>query len=112
MTNWIKIGHLDEADCDFTSYDQTIGIYKAIKDEELVYIGKATELNNGGFRKRLRDYTRHSDSARNYPSGVLMNQHQNDIVIFILEMDSIEQINQKEIELIGELNPCWNECDN
>ena len=41
-----------------------------------------------------------------------MNQHQNNIVIFILEMDSIELINQKEIELIEKLNPCWNEVDN
>lgn len=37
-----------------------------------MYVGRAIELNNGGFRKRLSDYSRGSDSARNHKSGRLI----------------------------------------
>lgn len=110
--NWIPLGALSETSTDFSSYSKDIGIYRAILNGEMVYIGKATELNNGGIRKRLRDYTRTSDSARNYPAGALMYQHRNEIqieiVIFKRTLDNIADIDALELELIRELKPKWN----
>ena len=109
---WIKIGPLSETKTDFSDYSKDIGVYRAILNGEVVYIGKATELNNGGFRKRLRDYTRTSNSARNYPAGEFMHQHKDEIqieiVIFERSLDSIPGIEIFEAQLIKKFNPIWN----
>jgi len=116
MSNWIKIGILDESDCDFSEHNFNIGVYRAKLDNEIVYIGKATELNNGGFRKRLRDYTRKNDSARNYPSGKKMYANREKIIIeiFIVEHSSKGQKEATELEkkFIDEFKPIWNKLDN
>lgn len=113
--NWIKLGPLSEKETDFSSYKYDIGVYKGTLNGEVVYIGKATELYNGGFRKRLRDYTRESDSGRNYPSGKLMHEHQNEVQIEILIFErnvaNIKLVEQKESDLIKELQPKWNPLD-
>ena len=110
--NWIALGLLNESSTDFSEYSKDIGVYRAILNGEVVYIGKATELNNGGFRKRLRDYTRTSNSARNYPAGDLMHQHKDEIqieiVIFERSLDSVSGIETLEAKLIKEFNPVWN----
>ncbi len=82
--SWIRLGYLDESDNDFSKYNHKIGIYKAILNDEIIYIGKATEVYNGGFRKRLRDYTRNSNSARDNITGKKMNENRKDIIIEIL----------------------------
>jgi len=116
MSKWIKIGLLDESDCDFSEYNLNIGVYRANLDNKIVYIGKATELNNRGFRKRLRDYTREDNSARNYPSCRKMYEHQKKIIIevFIVESSSEGQkeASKLEKEFINEFKPSWNELDN
>ena len=53
--NWVSLGALSEATSEFSDYSRDIGVYRAILNGKVVYIGKATELSNGGFRKRLRD---------------------------------------------------------
>lgn len=110
--SWISLGLLTETSTDFSAYSKDIGIYRAILNGEVVYIGKATELDNGGFRKRLRDYTRFSQSARNYPAGELMYRHRNDIFIEIAVYEraskSIVDIAMHEAQLIRETNPKWN----
>ena len=109
---WIKLGPLDESACDFSVYAKDIGLYRGLKNGDIVYIGKATELNNGGFRKRLRDYSRSSDSARNYPAGRLMHEHRAsiDIVFLIYERSdlSIPRIADDEHKLIELHQPKWN----
>ncbi len=109
---WIKLGPLDESACDFSVYAKDIGLYRAVINGDIVYVGKATELNNGGFRKRLRDYSRSSNSARNYPAGRLMHQHRESIEIEILiyeRSDSIiSRIADDEHKLIELLQPKWN----
>lgn len=113
--HWIALGPLIETTTDFSIYSKDIGIYRATLNDEVVYIGKATELNNGGFRKRLRDYTRSSSSARNYPAGELMYQQRNEIVIEIVifnrSAESIPEIERIEAKLIKELQPTWNNQD-
>ena len=112
MYLWNKIGYLDESDCDFSNYNHRIGVYKAILNGQIVYIGKATEYYNGGFRKRLRDYTRISESARKSKSGELMNKYRKDIVIEIIFVDShqngILQANTIEKNFINQYKPLWN----
>ncbi|MEL0628872.1 hypothetical protein [Psychromonas aquatilis] len=108
MSAWICIGLLDESDCDFSNYNNKIGAYKGEIDGELVYVGKATELNNGGYRKRLRDYTRVSNSARNYPAGLKMHENKSNIIISIQIVSTADEAVILERELIGNLNPKWN----
>ncbi len=112
MDNWIKLGYLDESDNDFSKYSESIGIYKAVLNNKIMYIGKATELKNGGFRKRLRDYTRVSNSARNYSAGKMMYEHKSNIVIeiFIVEQNAhgIKKAEELEKNFIKKVNPKWN----
>ena len=112
---WNEEGFIDERNCDFSDYYKDIGLYRAILVDKIVYVGKATELNNGGFRKRLRDYTRKSKSARNYPSGKLMNENSADLVIEISKFErseiNIQEINYQEKELIKLIQPEWNQLD-
>jgi excinuclease UvrABC nuclease subunit len=113
--NWIPLGLLTETSTDFSNFSQDIGIYRAILNDEVVYIGKATELKNGGFRKRLRDYTRSSPSARNYPAGELMYSNRNnlqiEIAVFSRTTESIPEIEALEAQLIRETKPNWNNHD-
>lgn len=108
MPDWEYIGLLDESDCDFANYKNQIGVYKCELDGGLVYIGKATEKNNGGYRKRLRDYTRVSNSARNYPAGIKMYENKTRIIISIQVTSTIDEANILEQELIKTLKPKWN----
>ena len=112
MSEWIKLGYLNESDNDFSKYNQDIGIYKAILNNKIVYIGKATELKNGGFRKRLRDNTRDSNSARNYSTGKKMHENKNDVIIeiFILERNEngIKKAGYLEKAFINKFDPNWN----
>jgi len=109
---WIPLGTLTETSTDFSTYSNDIGVYRAILNNEVVYIGKATELENGGFRKRLRDYTRSSVSARNYPAGELMYSNRDnlfiEIVLFSRNVESIPEIEALESLLIREMKPIWN----
>ena len=108
MSDWELIGMLDESDCDFCHYNNKIGAYKGEMDGELVYVGKATEINNGGYRKRLRDYTRTSSSARNYPAGLKMYENRSNIIISIKTVSTANEAVNLERELIKELKPKWN----
>lgn len=113
--SWIPLGLLTEISTDFSTYSKDIGIYRAILEDVVVYIGKASELENGGFRKRLRDYTRSSSSARNYPAGQLMyvnrNNIQIEIVVFNRSLESVPEIEALEAQLIREIKPIWNNQD-
>jgi len=95
--------------------NKSIGLYKAILNDEVVYIGKATEWDNSGLTKRLRDYVRKSDSGRNYPSGQMMFNNKDNIHIQVLIVgDSKDSINTTEcLEklFIKEYNPKWNKLD-
>ncbi|MGE6384037.1 MULTISPECIES: GIY-YIG nuclease family protein [Alteromonadales] len=108
MSQWIYVGWLDESNCDFSRYNKCIGVYKGELKGELVYIGKATERNNGGFRKRLRDYTRISQSARGYSAGDNMFKNKQIIKISIQVVSTVKEAENLEIQLIKKLKPKWN----
>lgn len=56
-----------------------------------MYVGRAIELHNGGFRKRLSDYCRESNSARKHTSGWTINEHSDEITTYILVVGDTEE---------------------
>lgn len=108
----INIGILGTLQGSLTRYNRCVGVYKAYYRGKLVYIGRALELTNGGFRKRLTDYIRESDSARGTGSSSKMNMYKNEINIGIIivgtDEKAIEITTQLEKMLIGKYRPEWN----
>lgn len=71
---WRCLGKLEDLTIEnLRPFNKSIGLYKAMENGAVKYIGRAIEYNNGGFRKRLRDYVRPSDSGRKHQSGQNMN---------------------------------------
>lgn len=107
-----KIGILGTLQGELSDYNSCVGIYKAYYKGEVVYIGRAIELNNGGFRKRLTDYIRKSDSARGTNSSSKMNKYKDEIKIGIIIVgnndEAIQITKQLEKMLIGKYKPEWN----
>ena len=106
------IGILGDLQGNLTKYNNCVGIYKAYLNGRLVYIGRAIELNNGGFRKRLTDYIRKSDSARGTSSSSKMYMNKDKIQIKIIVVgcntEAIEITKSLEKMLIGKYRPAWN----
>lgn len=107
---WQSIGSL--ATANLTPYNSCVGLYRHVIGGKTMYLGRAIELKNGGFRKRLSDYRRSSDSARKHSSGKKINEHLNEIRTYILivgDSDNAIQVT-KELEgsMIGKYMPPWN----
>jgi excinuclease UvrABC nuclease subunit len=107
---WISIGQYKNVN--LSKYNKNIGIYKIIVDREVVYIGRAVEYDNGGFRKRLSDYTRKSVSSRKYSSGGKINKNikNADIEIIIVgnDLSAVETTKRLEHLMIAIHWPKWN----
>ena len=55
---------------DLSEFRDKVGLYRMRNEAgEVVYVGRAVEWDNGGLRKRLRDYTRESDADANTSLG-------------------------------------------
>lgn len=104
--SWRSIGTLESAE--LSPLRNSIGIYQARLDGTVVYVGRAVEVGNGGFRKRLRDYTRESDSARRTEAGRSMHANADRLQIAILETDTVEGAKTLERFFIGKYQPLWN----
>ncbi|MED4229510.1 hypothetical protein [Neobacillus cucumis] len=91
---WVNLGILSSLTLeDLSLYNKHIGLYKAEMNGKVAYVGKAIEYSNGGFRKRLRDYVRNSNSARTHGSGMKMNDNADYLRISILIVgDSAEVV--------------------
>ncbi|MBP1154500.1 MULTISPECIES: hypothetical protein [unclassified Paenibacillus] len=107
---WRSIGTL--AQIELTPYNTSVGLYRARLHGKVVYIGRAVEWNNGGFRKRLSDYRRDSDSARTHGSGQKMHAHRDQLSIELLITGSDERAAEiaKALEplMVGKYRPEWN----
>lgn len=107
---WQYIGKLKDAN--LTPYNSCVGLYRHVVNGTTKYIGRAIELNNGGFRKRLSDYRRGSNSARKHASGRIINEHLDEIETYILVVgdtqDAVETTKRLEGEFIRRYNPEWN----
>lgn len=104
------------ASLSLTQYNKYVGLYRAKLGGKVVYIGRAIEWNNGGFRKRLSDYTRDSNSARKHGSGQKMYQHRHELTIDLLIVGSDAQAAEITVKLeglmVGKYNPEWNKVKN
>lgn len=111
---WINIGMPKNAN--LTPYNHCVGLYRHVINEKTMYIGRAIELNNGGFRKRLSDYRRLSDSARKRESGRTINGHLDEIQTRVLIVDddheAVEIAKQLEGPFIKMYRPEWNKVIN
>ena len=86
---WQCIGRLETAD--LSAYNHCVGLYKHTVGGKIKYIGRAIELNNGGFRKRLSDYRRDSDSARKHQSGQTIHENLDKNVTYVLVVGDDEE---------------------
>lgn len=107
---WVCIGPLKTAN--LTPYNHCVGLYRHVINGETVYVGRAIELNNGGFRKRLSDYRRESDSGRTHTSGRLINQNLSKITTYVLVVgdtkEDVETTKELEKLFVKKYNPKWN----
>lgn len=96
--------------------NKSVGIYKAILDNKVVYIGRAKEYDNGALRKRLMDYVRDSESGRNTSSGKKMHENKDNIFIKVIVIgegeECMETADYLEKLMIHKYNPEWNVLDN
>jgi len=113
---WMRLGKLEDLTIEnLKPYNKSIGLYKATENGTVKYIGRAIEYNNGGFRKRLRDYVRPSDSGRKHQSGQSMNANAENLVIFILivgnsaaQVETVKQLEKVMIQHYGSVSEIWN----
>jgi len=109
-SEWIDIGMLKTAN--LTPYNQYVGLYRHVINGKTMYVGRAVEWNNGGFRKRLSDYRRESNSARTHTSGRLIYEHLDEIRTYILVLGSdvkaAELAKRLEGPFIAKYCPPWN----
>ena len=113
-SEWRSIGMLKTAD--LTPYNHCVGLYMHVVNGETKYIGRAIELNNGGFRKRLSDYRRESNSGRTHTSGRIINENLDDITTYILvvgeTMEAVDITKKLERIFIAKYKPEWNKVFN
>ncbi len=111
---WECIGNLFEAYLSgkLSNYSHYVGLYMHTINGEVKYIGRAIEYNNGGFRKRLSDYCRDSNSARKHKSGQVIFENKDIITTYLLVVGSDESAANRTItlekEYIRKYNPPWN----
>ncbi|MGE6415318.1 hypothetical protein ACQKDD_14235 [Planococcus kocurii] len=112
-SRWISLGMLSSLSLEnLSQYNKKIGLYKAEMNGQVVYLGRAIEYANGGFRKRLRDYVRESDSARTHGSGKKMHENANAIRLSILvvgdSQEDVDTVKALEKAMINHLDVRWN----
>lgn len=107
-----SIGKLNDANIANLSDVAGVFIIRRSSDKKIVYIGKGVEINNGGLRKRLKDFYRQSDSARNHPGGENIHDNLEDVYAEVIETGSDEEAVKTADELkkamIKRYNPIWN----
>ena len=108
---WICIGPLKIAN--LTPYNHCVGLYRNVVNGKTMYVGRAIELHNGGFRKRLSDYRRESNSARKHLSGRTINENLDKITTYILVIGDTEEAVAETKKLEGQFiayygYPEWN----
>ena len=107
---WQYIGKLKDAN--LTPYNSCVGLYRHVVNGTTKYVGRAIELNNGGFRKRLSDYRRESNSARKHASGRTIYENLDRIDTYILVVgntqEAVDITKKLEGEFVRKYNPEWN----
>ncbi len=98
---------------DLSDYRDKVGLYR-MKNQagDVVYVGRAVEHDNGGLRKRLRDYTRDSDTGRKHKSGQQIYANRENLTVEVLvvgnDAAAAALVKQFEPDAIREDKPLWN----
>ena len=87
-----------------------IGVYMFILNDDIVYVGRAVEKGKG-LAKRLCDYVRASNSARNFNGGRLANKYAKKILIRWIACEDAACAKLIELYCIETLHPAWNTRD-
>ena len=107
---WVSIGMLKTAE--LSPYNHCVGLYRHVINGTTKYVGRAIELHNGGFRKRLSDYRRESNSARKHSSGRTIYEHLDEIETYILivgsDDEAVETTKKLEGQFVRRYDPEWN----
>lgn len=100
---------------DLKAFNKSIGLYVMTLGVVPYYIGRAIEFRNGGFRKRISDYTRESNTGRKHTSGKIINSLQKELYVHIIEMGHLEEdvalVKKNETTMIGKIYTALNDKD-
>ena len=61
-----------------------VGLYIAVLDGQIMYIGRAVECGNNGLYKRLADFWREGDSGRKHYAGKMIHEHRGRLELRVL----------------------------
>lgn len=97
---------------ELSSFTHSIGLYIMTLGTIPVYIGRAIEFNNGGLRKRIRDYQR---GVNTHSSGTFIQQHLDELYLYILELghtgEDVEFVEEAETSMISSIFTKLNDKD-
>ena len=89
-----------------------VGLFQARLGGTIMYIGKAVEVDNGGFRKRLSDFRRPSPSAREHYGAMRICDHLHDpdlqVLITGTDQRAVEIAELLRSAMIARHLPPWN----
>ena len=88
--------------------NKEIGVYRLLLGGKVMYIGRAIEANNGGFRKRLSDYTRKGNSGRKHASGQKLHEYAQVLDVEIIPTNTAKGAVLLEHALVAKYRPEWN----
>ena len=106
---WQKIGILSAIEGEvLRMWRDRIGLFKAVYDGRIVYIGMARERERGGIGKRICDFLRSSKSARSHPAGEKLYGNSARVEIWGLEIKKRSDILKLRAAFIKHYIPEWN----
>lgn len=85
-----------------------VGLFQARLGRNIMYIGKAVEVDNGGLRKRLSDFRRASPSGREHHGAMRIHDHLNELDLHVLITGSVEIAELLKSAMITRHLPPWN----
>ena len=97
---------------ELSSFTHSIGLYIMTFGTIPVYIGRAIEFNNGGLRKRIRDYQR---GVNTHSSGTWIQEHLDELNLYILELghtgEDVDYVVDAEETMISNIYTKLNKVD-
>ncbi len=89
-----------------------VGLFQAHLGNDIMYIGKAVEKDNGGLRKRLSDFRRPSPSGREHHGALRIYDHLEELELYVLltgtDQTAVELAELLKPAMIVHHSPPWN----
>ena len=97
---------------ELSAFTHSIGLYVMTLGVVPVYIGRAIEFNNGGLRKRIRDYQR---GVNTHSSGTFIQEHLDELKLYVIELghtgEDVDCVKEAEESLISNIYTKLNKVD-